>query len=98
MEALTKKQIANRAYYAKNAERITAKKRAQYTTSKTAKPAKARKTKPEPVTIKPGWQESEPPKSRSTRISAEESAKLKARRRIEDIHLARELGLDSFDL
>lgn len=96
MEALTKKQIQNRAYYAKNAEKIIAKKREQYFCSKTAKPAKARKTKPEPVTVKPGWQESAPPKSRTSKITAEESANLTARRRIEDILLARELGIEEF--
>jgi len=98
METLTAKQIANRAYYAKNAEKITAKKRSQYTTRKTAKPAKARKTKPEPVTIKPDWQATAPAKSKASKITAEESSRLKARRRIEDILMARELGLDDFDL
>lgn len=97
MEPLTKKQIQNRAYYAKNAEKIIAKKREQYFSRKTAKSPKARKTKPEPVTIKPGWQES-PAKSKTSKITTEESAKLKARRRIEDILMARELGLDDADL
>lgn len=96
MEALTKKQIQNRAYYAKNAAKITAKKREQYATSKTAKPAKVRKTIPEPVTIKPGRKGSESPKIRSTKITDGESAKLEARRRIEDILMARELGIDEF--
>ncbi len=98
MEVLTKKQIQNRAYYAKNAEKIIAKKREQYFSRKTAKSPKARKTKPEPVTIKPGWQVSPPAKSKTSKIATEESAKLKARRRIEDILMARELGLEDADL
>ena len=98
MEVLTKKQIQNRAYYAKNAEKIIAKKREQYVSNKTAKSPKARKAKPRPVTIKPDWQASPPANSKTGKITVEEAARLNARRRIEDILMARELGLDDADL
>lgn len=102
MAALTKKQMENRAYYEKNKARITARKRAQFTTSKPAKPARARKTKPEPVTIKPEWEATKAQKTKASspkpKISAEDAARLKARRAIEDILMAKELGIDSYDL
>ncbi len=98
MEQLTKKQIQNRVYYAKNAEKIIDKSREQYVSSKTAKSPKVRKAKPKPVTIKPDWQALPPAKSKASKITSEEAARLNARRRIEDILMARELGLDDADL
>ncbi|WP_067517912.1 hypothetical protein [Endozoicomonas ascidiicola] len=94
MDTLTAKQIANRAYYARNAETIKARKREQ-STSKAIKPAKVRKAKPEPITIKPDWQTT---KTKKSKVNTEYTAQLEARRRIEDIQMARELGITVAEL
>ncbi|WP_163372895.1 hypothetical protein [Endozoicomonas acroporae] len=99
MEQLTQKQKDNRAYYAKHAEKIKAKKRAEYTPkAKSPKPPKVKSLKPEKqkyrgeaITIK-----SAKPAQKRAGPTAEEIARVQARRRIEDLMLARELGIDGF--
>ena len=86
---LTKKQKANRAYYAKNVERIKAQKRQSYDSSK--KPPK-----PESITIKRHWQKKRIKKTKSFEVSAEDKKKLEVRRRIEDHLLAKELEIEGF--
>lgn len=95
MEQLTEKQKANRAYYAKNADKIKAKKKADYsekTGSVRTAPAK-KSTKGAPITITSSKPKKAPKKLTA---SAEDISRMEARRRIEDIMIARELGLDSF--
>ena len=81
---LTQKQINYRAYYAKHAEAIRAQKRAAY--AKTAKP----RTKATPRAAK----------SRKTSVvtSQQKEQKTNARRKIEDILLAKELGIHVSEL
>ncbi|MGI2185701.1 hypothetical protein ACROAG_01580 [Shewanella oncorhynchi] len=103
-QQLTPKQIAARAYYQAHKESIKAQKRAQYET-------KARKPKvmkvvnsltsqtstaaPKAKTVR--FQEENEPVIQSIRISAEDKTRLAKRRRIEDIKLAKELGLSMED-
>ena len=84
METLTAKQIANRLYYARNAEKIKAQKRASYAESKAANPVrKIENHKPASQKVSA--------KSEVTRIKT-------VRNRIEDILLAKELGVRISDL
>ena len=78
MEMLTSKQIDNRRYYAKNAEKIKAQKRASYAKRKKVKPI--RKT-----------ESSEP---RVTKVAVETEPVRTARSRIEDFKLAKELEIE----
>ncbi|MCT8866272.1 hypothetical protein [Shewanella xiamenensis] len=103
-QQLTPKQIAARAYYQAHKESIKAQKRAQYETkarkpkvmkvvnSSTSQPSIAA---PKAKTVR--LQENEPV-IQSIRISAEDKVRLAKRRRIEDIKLAKELGLSLEDL
>lgn len=103
-QQLTPKQIAARAYYQAHKESIKAQKRAKYET-------KARKPKvmkvvnsstsqlpnaaPKAKTVR--FQEENEPVIQSIRISAEDKVRLAKRRRIEDVKLAKELGLSMED-
>lgn len=97
-EALTEKQKANRAYYAANAERIKAQKRASGKQPKPKTPPapkpQAKPVKEAIMTIKRQWQEEKKPDVWHT--SDEDKRQVALRRKIEDWHLARELGLDGF--
>ena len=91
MSQLTSKQIANRAYYAKNAEKIKAQKRCAYQKTSKTKPAKTRiETVKNKVDTIP-----ERPKPVRKAITQEDKTKLNIRRRIEDFKLAKELGIDN---
>lgn len=93
MEPLTQRQIYNREYYRKNAKKICQQKRDGYS-AKTPK-KKSKPPKRDPLTVKKAKPEViNPPK----RVSREELVKAKARQRIEDIQLARELGISVEDL
>ena len=99
MSQLTNKQIANRAYYARNAEKIKAQKRSAYRKTIKTKPTNLKPDirntipkKPKPVTKLIA----EKPKSVRKTITPEDRTKLEARRRIEDFQLAKELGVDDF--
>lgn len=89
MEQLTPRQIYNREYYRNNRKKICEKKRNGYSPKQkkqtATKPRPAKQIKTEVIT---------PPK----RVSPEELAKAKARQRIEDIKLARELGISVEEL
>ena len=84
METLTAKQIANRLYYAKNAEKIKAQKRASYAESKVVNPV--RKI------------ESYKPAAKKVSAKSESTRTRGVRNRIEDILLAKELGVRISDL
>ena len=86
MQQLTAKQIANRKYYAEHAEAIRQQKRESYEKTKEDRPVKKRKPKPVTIIV-----EKQP--VRHT-VKAEDRKKLQARRKIEDIMMARELGID----
>ncbi len=104
---LTQKQKDNRKYYARHAEKIKAQKKAQ----KRENDQKDGKKKPQrvkhPKSHKPknvqqvlvvnprrkAWEQTNPEKYR---ITEETRKQLAIRRKIEDIHLARELGIDEF--
>ncbi len=93
MTELTAKQKENRAYHARHAAAIRAKKREQYHASKadgSAKPAKKKAAKPKPYSIKKN--------NRVTIITVSEADRqeTQTRRNIEDILLARELEIDRF--
>ncbi|MGV3000746.1 hypothetical protein [Vibrio sp. E150_018] len=84
MEQLTPRQIYNREYYRKNAKKICQQKRDGYSIQKP--PKKSKPPKRNPLTVKKVKPEViNPPK----RVSPQELAKAKARKRIEDIELAR---------
>lgn len=85
MENLTAQQKANRAYYAKHAEKIKAQKRALY--------AKASETKPKQ--IKPVHQNKKVVKR--VAVKSEDTTRVTARRRIEDLEIAKELGIEGFN-
>ena len=78
MEMLTSKQIDNRRYYAKNAEKIKAQKRASYAKRKKVKPVRK-------------IESSEP---RVKKVAVEIKPVRTARSRIEDFKLAKELGIE----
>ncbi len=81
METLTDKQKDNRLYYAKNAEKIKAQKRASYAKSKKVKPVRKIESS-EPAVKKVAV------KTKPTRT---------ARHRIEDFKLAKELDIEIVD-
>jgi hypothetical protein len=82
-EQLTKKQQAARAYYARNAEKIRAQKRAKYTKTTKARPKATPKAKKQPV---------------HCITQAVKNLKMQARRKIEDMQLAKELGISVSEL
>ncbi len=84
MEVLTEKQKAARAYYAKNAESIKAKKRAQYKASKPAGQIKKTSTKSLAAKMRA---------AKKAALSANDQ-QIAARKKIDDYLLARELGVD----
>ena len=93
MTELTAKQKENRAYHARHAAAIRAKKREQYHAGKadgSAKPVKKKAAKPKPYSIKKN--------NRVTIITVSEADRqeTQTRRNIEDILLARELEIDRF--
>ncbi|MET4696968.1 hypothetical protein [Endozoicomonas lisbonensis] len=90
MENLTKQQKANRVYYAKNAERIKAQKREAYSKGRKIKPKAVRSTQSKPKPKKTSI-ESHAPVPKNNGVS-----KLEARRRLEDLRIAKELGLEVF--
>ena len=97
-EVLSEKQKANQAYYAKNAKRIKAQKRAVGKKDK-LKPPPAPRKKAKPVkkaimTIIQRWCEEKKPDAFHT--SDEDKRQVALRRKIEDWHLARELRLKRF--
>ena len=94
---LTQKQKENRAYYAKHAEEIRAKKREAYWQTKDSNPTKTPPA-PKPVPEKPKVSKPKISKPVITKRAHKEKAlkKLEARRRIEDKLLAEELGIESF--
>ncbi|WP_420588177.1 hypothetical protein [Bacterioplanoides sp.] len=83
-EVLTPKQIANRLYYAKHAEKIKAQKRAAYAESKAEKPVRKA--------------ENHKPAAKKVSTSPETTKTRAVRNRIEDFKLARELGVGISDL
>ena len=108
MEQLTPKQIYQREYHARNAERIRAQKRAYAARIRAQKRALAAEkrlkdetgsdNKPQSTwrdyrSLKPVSHKSNLPK-----VSSEDAAKRKARYRIEDILMSRELGIDVSEL
>ena len=86
METLTAKQVANRLYYSKNAEKIKAQKRASYAEKKAANPVPVRKAKSY--------------KQATKKVSAkpEITTTKTVRNRIEDFKLAQEFGIEVSDL
>ncbi len=95
METLTGKQKDNRLYYAKNAEKIKAQKRASYAKRKAAKPKKVKPVCQSQSVIKIVIESREPALRRST-VTTQDTATRTARRRIEDLKLAEELGIEDF--
>lgn len=95
MATLSAKQQSDRAYYARNAERIRAKKRKQYREANATKPKNNKPGKEQQLVIndRPGSKEN--PVHRYP-VRKPDQKKLQARRRIEDIKLARELDIDEF--
>lgn len=81
-ETLTGKQKDNRKYYAKNAEKIKAQKRASYAKRKKAMPVRK-------------IESSEP---RVKKVAVETKPARTARSRIEDFRLAKELEIEIVDL
>lgn len=103
-QQLTPKQIAARAYYQAHKESIKAQKRAQYETKarkpKVMKVANLSTTPPSIVTPKKQavrFKQEKEPVIQSVRISTEDKSRLAKRRRVEDIKLAKELGLSLED-
>ncbi|WP_413486291.1 hypothetical protein [Shewanella baltica] len=104
-QQLTPKQIAARAYYQANKESIKAHKRDKYApkarkpkvmkvvNSSTSQPSIAA---PKTQTVR--FQQEKEPVIQSVRISDEDKVRLAKRRRVEDIKLAKELGLSLEDL
>ena len=95
MTELTAKQKENRAYHARHAEAIRAKKREQYQAGKadgSGKPAKKKAAKPHPLSIK----KTKDKRVKIITVSEEDRQKTETRRNIEDILLARELEIDRF--
>ena len=88
MEQLTEKQIYAREYYKKNKAKICEQKRNDYTSKK----PKSKKTPRSPIAVKK--EIINPPKH----ATAENLARARTRHRIEDIALARELGINLEDL
>ncbi len=87
MNDLTDKQKANRAYYRKHAETIRAQKRAAYE----AKTGTRKKKTAVRISV-----ERSAPAVKRTAVSADDLARMNARRRIEDFKLAQELGIEGF--
>lgn len=101
MAELTQKQKENRAYYARHAEKLRAKKREAHQKAKTNKPSTTKPAKhKKPIQKKQIHlsNSDKPPDLKLARntVTPEAREKCKARRRIEDWHLARELELESF--
>ena len=99
MTELTKQQKYNRAYHARNAEKINAKKREQYYQKKTTMQIKLAKRKK--LDQSKSFQNKKlarpmDQKSLEKSVSEADKAKCKVRRQIEDWHLARELELKHF--
>lgn len=92
MPELTEKQIYAREYYRKNREKIKQSKRDGYSKKKSPPPRKV-SFNTSPIQKKPTAEVSSPRKA-----SAEEAQKAQVRSRIEDIELARELGINLEDL
>lgn len=91
MEQLTEKQIYAREYYRKNAKKICQQKRNDYTSKK----PKSKKTTRSPLIVKKVKQEIINPPKHAT---AADIARANTRKRIEDIELVRELGINLEDL
>ncbi|MTI11924.1 hypothetical protein [Sansalvadorimonas verongulae] len=85
METLTAKQKANRAYYARNEEKIKAQKKAAATSKRVEK-----QTNKRPLVVKTRPAVKAP---RKVTARSEEVQRMKVRKRIDDYHLARELGI-----
>ena len=103
-QQLTPKQIAARAYYQAHKESIKAQKRAKYAPKarklKVMKVANSSTTPPSIVAPKiqtVRFQQEKETVIQSVRISAEDKVRLDKRRRIENIKLAKELGLSIED-
>ncbi len=82
METLTDKQKDNRLYYANNAEKIKAQKRASYAKRKKVKPV--RKIESSEPAVK--------------KVTVKTEPKRTARNRIEDFKMAKELEIEIVDL
>lgn len=91
MAQLTEKQIYAREYYKKNKAKICEQKRNDYTLKK----PKSKKTTRSPLVVKKVKQEIINPPKHAT---AADIARANTRKRIEDIALARELGISVEDL
>lgn len=103
-QQLSQKQCAARAYYQAHKESIKAQKRAKYATKarkpkvlKVATSSTAPTSIAAPKTNTVRFQLEQEPVIQSVRISAEDKDRL-ANRRIEDIKLAKELGLSVEEL
>ncbi len=99
MTELTAQQKYNRAYHARNAEKINAKKKEQYYQKKTTIQMKlAKRQKPDQSNSFQHKMFNRPPdqKSLEKSVTQADKAKCKVRRQIEDWHLARELEIEDF--
>ena len=96
MTELTQKQKENRAYHAKHAEKIRAKKREAYQKTIDSKPAKPKQERKKMNISYRNPDKPPDPTHPIRKITNEDRARLKARRNIEDWLLAKELGIESF--
>ena len=99
MEELTEKQKANRDYYAENKEKIAARRRKAYKKKKEA--ANGEKNPfntmpPKPKAKAEAVRKKIVTKTGYGRPSQEELKAGRVRRKIEDWHLAKELGINAF--
>ena len=99
-DELTQKQKDNRKYYAKHAQKIKAQKRAYAEKNKIQKVKHPKSHKPlhdKQVLVvncrRKSWEEVDPDKYQQTEEARKQVA---LRHKIEDWHLARDLGIDNF--
>ena len=86
MEVLTAQQKANRAYYAKNVEKIKARKKAAY--KKKTEKAGTSKAVTKKSKLLP----------KKLIANADDLPRMRARRRIEDYRMAKELGVNLMEI
>ena len=106
MEQLTEKQKYAREYHKRNAEKIRAKKRAQYHSKPKPKPKAKKVAVKKPVVAKVETKEKVNSRkldantavfsesNQKIKITEKDKSRMKARRRVEDLLLAKELGVE----
>lgn len=94
-QALSAKQLANRRYYEQNREKIRARKKKRYLSKKKHRQPKAHKPKNESAITMERIPRVKTKKERPWMpvVSEKDHERMVTRRKIEDILLARELGL-----